>query len=36
MVGHAKSTLADQVYAHTMHSRMASVASGITARALGE
>ena len=36
MIGHAKSTLVDQVYAHTMQSGMASVASAITARALGE
>jgi hypothetical protein len=36
MVGHARSALVDQVYAHTMQSGMASVASAITARALGE
>jgi integrase len=36
MMGHARSTLVDQVYAHTMQSGMASVASAITARALGE
>jgi hypothetical protein len=36
MMGHTKSTLVDQVYAHTMQSGMASVASAITARALGE
>jgi hypothetical protein len=31
---HAKSTLVDQVYAHTMQSGMASVAENVTARAL--
>ena len=36
MVGHSKSALVDQVYAHTMQSGMVSVASAITARALGE
>jgi integrase len=36
MLGDARSTLVDQRYAHTMQSGMASVASGITARALGE
>ena len=36
MMGHATSTLVDQVYAHTMQSGMASAASAITARALGE
>jgi integrase len=36
MMVHAKSALVDQVYAHTMQSGMASVASAITARALGE
>jgi integrase len=35
MMGHAKSTLVDQVYAHTMQSGMASVAENVTARALG-
>jgi hypothetical protein len=35
MMGHAKSTLVDQVYAHSMHSGMASVAESVTARALG-
>jgi hypothetical protein len=36
MMGHARSVLVDQVYAHTLQSGMASVASAITARALGE
>ncbi len=36
MMGHSKSALVDQVYAHTMQSGMASVASAITARALGQ
>jgi integrase len=35
MMGHARSTLVDQVYAHTMQSGMASVAENVTARALG-
>jgi integrase len=36
MMGHAKGTLVDQVYAHTMQPGMASVASAITARAFRE
>jgi len=32
-MGHAKSTLVDQVYAHSMQSGMASVAENVTARA---
>jgi hypothetical protein len=35
MMGHARSTLVDTVYAHTMQSGMASVAENVTARALG-
>jgi hypothetical protein len=35
MMGHARSTLVDSVYAHTMQSGMASVAENVTARALG-
>jgi hypothetical protein len=35
MMGHARSTLVDQVYAHSMPSGMASVAESVTARALG-
>jgi integrase len=35
MMGHSRSTLVDQVYAHTMQSGMASVAENVTARALG-
>ena len=35
MMGHARSTLVDQVYAHSMQSGMASVAESVTARALG-
>jgi len=35
IMGHARSTLVDQVYAHTMQSGMASVAENVTARALG-
>jgi hypothetical protein len=35
MMGHARSTLVDQVYAHTMQSGMASVAENVLARALG-
>jgi len=35
MIGHSRSTLVDQVYAHTMQSGMASVAENVTARALG-
>ncbi len=36
MMGHSRSTLVDQVYAHTMQSGMASVAERVTARVLGE
>lgn len=35
MMGHSRSLLVDQVYAHTMQSGMASVAENVTARALG-
>jgi integrase len=35
MMGHSRSTLVDQVYAHTMQSGMAAVAESVTARALG-
>jgi hypothetical protein len=35
MMGHARSTLVDQVYAHSMQSGMASVAENVTARAHG-
>src|SRR5262249_42033157 len=35
MMGHSKSTLVDQVYAHTMQSGMASVAESVASRALG-
>ena len=35
MMGHSRSTLVDQVYAHSMQSGMASVAESVTARALG-
>jgi len=35
MMGHARSTLVDSVYARTMQSGMASVAENVTARALG-
>ena len=35
MMGHSRSALVDQVYAHTMHSGMSSVAESVTARALG-
>jgi integrase len=35
MMGHSRSTLVDQVYAHSMQSGMASVAENVTARALG-
>jgi integrase len=35
MMGHARSALVDQVYAHSMQSGMASVAENVTARALG-
>jgi integrase len=36
MMGHSRSTLVDQVYAHSLQSGMASVAERVTARALGE
>jgi integrase len=35
-MGHSRSTLVDQVYAHALPSGMASVAERVTARALGE
>lgn len=35
MMGHARSTLVDQKYAHAMQSGMASVAENVTPRALG-
>ena len=35
MMGHARSTLIDQVYAHAMQSGMASAVESVTARALG-
>jgi hypothetical protein len=35
-IGHSRSTLVDQVYAHSLQSGMASVAERVTARALGE
>jgi integrase len=34
-MGHSRSQLVDQVYAHSLHSGMASVAERVTARALG-
>lgn len=34
IMGHAQSTLVDQVYAHSMQSGMATVAENVTARAL--
>ena len=36
VVGHARSTLVDSVYAHSLQSGMASVAERVTALALGE
>lgn len=36
MLGHSRSMLVDQVYAHSLQSGMASVAERVTARALGE
>ena len=36
VMGHSRSHLVDQVYAHSMQSGMASVAERVTARALGE
>jgi integrase len=35
MMGHKRSTLVDEVYAHSMQSGMASIAENVTARALG-
>jgi hypothetical protein len=35
-MGHSRSMLVDQVYAHSLQSGMASVAERVTARALGE
>jgi integrase len=35
MMGHSRSTLVDQVYAHSMQSGLASAAESVTARALG-
>jgi hypothetical protein len=35
MMGHSRSTLIDQVYAHSLQSGMASAAESVTARALG-
>ncbi len=35
MMGHSRSTLVDQVYAHSMQSGLASAAENVTARALG-
>jgi hypothetical protein len=35
MIGPARSSLVDQVYAHTMRSAMASVAENVTARVFG-
>lgn len=36
MMGHSRSTLVDQIYAHSLQSGMASVAERVTARALAE
>jgi hypothetical protein len=36
MMGHSRSTLVDQIYAHSLQSGMSSVAERVTARALGE
>lgn len=36
MTGHSRSTLVDQVYAHSLQSGMASVKERVTSRALGE
>jgi integrase len=36
VMGHSRSQLVDQVYAHSLQSGMASVAERVTARALGE
>ena len=35
-MGHSRSVLVDEVYAHSLQSGMASVAERVTARALGE
>jgi hypothetical protein len=35
MMGHSRSTLIDQVYAHSLQSGLASAAEDVTARALG-
>ena len=35
MMGHSRSVLVDQVYAHSMQSGMASAAESVAARALG-
>jgi integrase len=35
MMGHSRTVLVDQVYAHSMQSGMASIAENVTARALG-
>ena len=35
-MGHSRSVLVDQVYAHSLQAGMASVAERVTARALGE
>jgi hypothetical protein len=35
MMGHSRSMLVDQAYAHSMQSGMASVAESVIARALG-
>lgn len=35
MMGHSRSVLVDQVYAHSMQSGMATIAENVTARALG-
>ena len=36
MMGHSRSTLVDQVYARTLQSGLASVASAVATRVLGE
>ena len=36
MMGHSRSTIVDDVYAHALPSGMASVAERVTSRALGE
>ena len=35
MMGHSRSTLVDQVYAHSMQSGMASIAESVTSRVMG-